>query len=493
MKHLITQYFAAAFAAVAFTAHAGQPVAVASDKKSVATAKEEKDNPLGFFDDRVVFDAEYRSRFEAANNIRDFSSVDDPSDDEYLLSRFRLGLTLTPSDWITIYGQGQDAREFFSDKVKEPGVAGAGGDDAFDLRQAYIKLGNLKEFPLELTLGRHRLDYGSRRLVADPNWSNLGRTFDAVELRYEPSKNLSIDAFYGNVVEATRAEFNESDSDQDLYGVFASSGIIPNHKWELYSFYVDSEAAVSAGEVLTFGTRLVSKERDGFPWDYEGEFVYQTGDVRGTIGGKATDLDLSAFATHVGAGYTFDFLGSTRLGLNYDYASGDSDPGDGESQRFQNLYPSTHPINGLIDALGWANLHDVYLQVGVEPTKKLEFNLEYHLFWLADTSDFAYRSNGTSAIRSKSASGRDVRTIGADSFFGHKLDLTADYKVSDWLKLHAGFSVLFAGDYLDQTGEAEDATFAYGRFPAAQQEDDRRRIEKNHDNPATRGGVFVCG
>ncbi len=120
------------------------------------------------------------------DNNRDFdSSVDDDNDDAWLLNRFRFGIALKPVGWLKIYAQAQDARKAFSDRANIPGVRGAEGTDAFDLRQAYISIGDLKRAPVQFTIGRQILNYGDYRLVGDSKWGNLGRTFDAARLRYE--------------------------------------------------------------------------------------------------------------------------------------------------------------------------------------------------------------------------------------------------------------------------------------------------------------------
>ncbi len=55
---------------------------------------------------------------------------------------------------------------------------------------------------------------------------------------------------------------------------------------------------------------------------------------------------------------------------------------------------------------------------------------DYHAFWLADTHDFWYRSNGFSTLRTRTPEGRDVRTIGARNFAGQEIDLTATYELN---------------------------------------------------------------
>ena len=104
------------------------------EKNVTPPAKEH--NLLCFFDDKICFDVEDRVRFEWRENNFDFNdSADALTDDSWLLQRFRIGVAVKPADWLKIYAQGQDSREFFSDRLDVPGALGAEGNDFFDLRQ----------------------------------------------------------------------------------------------------------------------------------------------------------------------------------------------------------------------------------------------------------------------------------------------------------------------------------------------------------------------
>ena len=92
-------------------------------------------------------------------------AVNASTDDNWFLQRARLGLKITVTDWLHIYGQMQDSREINSDRADIPGLFGAEGDDTVDLRQAWVELGNPKNFPLTLKVGRQVLSYGDERLV----------------------------------------------------------------------------------------------------------------------------------------------------------------------------------------------------------------------------------------------------------------------------------------------------------------------------------------
>src|SRR5688572_31331263 len=97
-------------------------------------------NPLSFFDGKLVFDVQERMRFEYRENNFDFNNdVDSLTDDSWLLQRFRIGMKWTPFPWLQLYVQGQDTREYDSDRPNTIGALGAEGDDKFDLRQGYIR------------------------------------------------------------------------------------------------------------------------------------------------------------------------------------------------------------------------------------------------------------------------------------------------------------------------------------------------------------------
>ena len=173
-------------------------------------------------------------------------------------------------------------------------------------------------------------------------------------------------------------------------------------------------------------------------------------------------MNLTAVALHISSGYTVEQCAWTpRLGLEYDYATGDDNPNDNDFQSFQNLFPSNHDKYGFMDEFSWRNIHDARAQFNIKPIKKLDLEFDYHAFWLADTHDFWYRSNGISTLRTRTPDGRDVRTIGAGNFAGQEIDLTATYELTKNVKLQTGYSHFFAGDYLRDTGPDSDADFGY--------------------------------
>jgi len=425
---------------------AGEPV---SSKNPVLPKVDE--NPLSLLDGRLVFDFQERLRFEHRDNNFDFNDgVDSVTDDSWFLQRARLGALVKPNDFLSFYVQGQSSFELDSDRANIPGALGSEGDDPIDLRQAYIKIGP-KEF--NVTVGRQVLAYGDERLLGSFDWNNIGRTFDAVKLHYETATS-SVDIFTSSVVVANKDEFNQSDlfdgndtgRSQIFSGIYFSTKLIPIQTTDVYAFELHEEAAVGDTDFVTLGTRIKADPAKLGGFEYETEMAVQFGDVKGR--------DLAAFAGHWGVGYTvLDAAWKPRLGAEYNFATGDDNAADGDVNTFQNLFPTNHKFYGYMDVFSWQNMHNPAVSFSVQPTKTVKLQLDYHAFFLAETSDAWYRANGTTQVRPIKSN--------ASNFVGTELDFTASWKPTKHFGLLAGYSHFFTGDYAKATGAADDADFAY--------------------------------
>jgi hypothetical protein len=465
MKPHITTLFAAAL-------FAGN--AIAGTAAKTETKKAEPPPLLSFCDGKVVFDVQERVRWEIRENNFDFRSNSNAvTDDGWLLQRFRVGMMLKPTNWLKIYGQVQDSREFFSGRTLIPGTGGSEGDDYFDLRQAYIEIGDFSKSPWDLKVGRQILSYGDERLVGAFDWNNFGRTFDAAKLTYK-TKGFSIDGFASTPVVITAKNYNQSDlfngteTNRGLVfsGLYATFDDLPFGTLDLYSLLIDQPrgnttnaqgtltAATTTGSLarhsdfVTLGSRIKGDPKKLGGWEFSGEFAYQVGDVRG--------LELNAFAATVGGGFNFDAPWKPRLYAEYNYASGDSNSADGDIDTFQNLFPTNHKFYGIMDVFAWQNLHNAMLSFKVTPVKNVTAQVDYNAFWLADTNDVWYRANGLTAVRPLNAAARN-----ASSYCGSEVDFVVTWNVCKNLQVQGGYSHFFAGDYLKSTGFHSDADFGY--------------------------------
>lgn len=462
-----TLFAIAALAGISISAIAGPPA------PAEMKAKPTDSNPLSFADGMITIDIQERLRWELKENNFDFNDgVGALTDDNWLLQRARIGLKVKPTSWLTFYAQAQDSREILSDRSDFPGVLGAEGDDSFDLRQAYIEIADYSKSPWGFKLGRQVLSYGDERIIGGFEWNNFARTFDAAKLTYK-SGPLTVDAFASSVVLPRRSGMNMSDlyngnetgRDQIFSGIYASTTGFGPQTTDLYVLHLQEEQPTTSTSFFTIGTRFKSKpgafaaapvsdgksvapaaKPVGFDYDFEGAF--QTGEVKG--------VDLTAFALHAGVGYTFDTGWMPRIGVAYNYGSGDGNPLDGEVETFQNLFPTNHKFYGQMDVFSWQNMKNLEVSFKCSPTKKLTAKAEFHAFWLADTNDSWYRANGIATVRPLTPAAR-----AASDFAGFEADATLTYAVSKNVSIEGGYSHFFAGDYLSDTGASDDADFVY--------------------------------
>lgn len=430
-------------------------------------------DPITFANGLITIDVQERLRYEFRNNTFDFNSGAYPvTEGSFLLQRFRLGLKIEPFPWLRAYGQLQSSIEV-GRRPNDPGVFGAEGDDYIDLYQGWIEFANYSEFPLGLKLGRQLFNYGDQRLVGSFDWNNLGRTFDAARLRYQTDK-LWVEAFAASVVVVEKSTFNTSDlfnwdgtgRNQVFSGIYMSTKYLPAHTVDLYAFLLNQAngnvsnfgptlsipPAGSQGgnpnsrmDFVTLGTRFNNDPVKMNGLVYDGEFAVQVGQLAG--------LDLAAFAAHVGLGYEAPLPWEPKILLQYNYASGDSNPSDSRTTTFQNLFPTNHKFYGYMDLFSWQNIQNPSITLSAKPHKSLIVAADLQMFWLATTNDAWYRANGVTRAR--------PITPSANPYVGSEIDLHFTWQATKWASVHGGYSWFLPGAYVRDTGPASSANFFY--------------------------------
>ena len=346
-------------------------------------------------------------------------------------------------------------------------------DGPFDFNQGYIVVGNVKEFPLALKVGRQELNYGDQRLVGASDWNNIGRVWDAAKLHFE-NPRFWVDGFVANLVIPRANDFNDHNSHEYLSGLYASTRtLIPKQETQLY-FLADNADAQSANirgtgvngntprDIYTVGARVKSLPGQWHGWDYETEVAGQFGNFAMTATGpRLNDL---GYAFHGGGGYTWSKAwGTPRLGLSYNQASGDNNPNDSQHNTFVNLFPTNHKFYGYMDFFSWQNMRNPHVTGSIAPAQGATITLDYHAFWLATTSDFFYQVNG----QPRNTGGYGISPQ-AGSFVGQELDLVATYAFKTYGSIQAGYGHFFVGDYVNYSLSAPgrgatDANFVYAQ------------------------------
>jgi hypothetical protein len=394
---------------------------------------------------------QFRFRYELKDDAgsfpnRDFVRRGQDNSNDYLLFREKVHIGWQPANWLRFYVEGRGAQVSSDDRDPSP------DHDVWDLHQAFIEIGDAGRFPLTLKIGRQEMLYGDERFIGIGDWSNTGRSFDAAKLRVSLGEATWVDLFTGRVVIPRDEYFNESNDYDQFSGVYASSReLVKGVETDLFFLARNvgpgSPDAIAVGiggpserDVYNYGLRIKSLPGAFGGWDFAFEGAGQFGEV--VAAGVARDLQ--AYALTASAGYTFDGAPwKPRIGLGYDYGSGDSDPNDGKQETFEQLFGTNHRFYGLMDLTGLRNTSSPRISLSAKPATKLSIAVDYLLFWLADGADFFYPESG--AGRSGNGYGRNPQF---DSFVGSEINFVARYAVAPWADLQVGYGHFFAGDYI---------------------------------------------
>jgi hypothetical protein len=392
------------------------------------------------------------------------------SGNEYELMRERFHLGWLPVGWFEIYGELQDATSWNDQRQPSP------DNDHYTLRQAWVAFGNPDLFPLKAKVGRQELIYGDQRFIGVADWLNFGRVYDAAKLRYVTS-NFWVDAFVSQPVLPDLHGFDTSDSHDKFSGLYASTRtLVPFQETQLYFLArnTDGHPAYEAAEkpvqyvpasprdIYTVGTRVASLPGKLNGWDYTLEALYQFGRFESST--TTPSMTQDAFAAHLAGGYTWTQTGplSPRVGLEYNYGSGDSNAKDGTHGTLDNLFPSQHGLYGIMDFFSLQNVQDLRLSTSVKVLKPLTLSLDGYAFWLATTSDYFYQAIGAP----RTTGGYGIHP-GYNPFVGTELDLVATWAITGYASLQGGYAHFFAGDYIRDSlsghGGSTDADYFYAQ------------------------------
>jgi hypothetical protein len=370
---------------------------------------------------------------------------------DYTLLRSRLYGDLWYKDWFRVYVEYIDAQSFGQDL---PPLAIDINRD--DLLNAFVevKVGELRDSPVYVRVGRQELVYGSQRLISPLDWANTRRTFEGIK-GYWHSENLDVDAWYTKPVQVFQNRFDAADANRQFAGTWATYRPNKDQAIDLYYLFLDTDLPLrpklpptgrGGQNVNTFGGRYVGDVDKKLLWDFEG--AYQFGD-------RVNDSIYAGMAT-AGLGYhCCDTPLDPTFWIYYDFASG-SDHGVFQGGTFNQLFPFGHFYFGFIDDVGRQNIQDLNLHAYIWPTKWILSGLQAHFFYLDSSRDALYSAGG--AVERSSPTGN------AGKHVGEELDFTTNFHLTFHQDILVGYSVLFPGEFLRKTGPSETAQLFYVQY-----------------------------
>lgn len=399
----------------------------------------------------LTIGGEFRARLEAETN-RGFGSTE-PAQDTFLLHRYRYHFDLRYRKLVRVFYEGISA--YIEDRdLRLLGIH----ENRWDHHQLFADFRVLGEqTPLVLRVGRQELLYGKQRLISPLGWANTRRRFDGVKLFYKGEK-FNIDAFYVrpvpvNVAEGYNRKPDEYREESHFFGLYTTWKAIPNHVIDLYFLALrdtgdltNSNGRVGDMSLYTMGGRIGGKCGN---LDYDGELAGQWGKFAGDT--------IHAWMAGAEAGYTFSGVAwKPRIGIGFDYGSGDKDPNDSTHDTFNQLFPLGHAYLGYLDLFGRQNVLATNVNITAKPCKKVTARLAWQTFWSDSKRDAMYNAGGGRGRRNV------FGNVGHD--IGNELDLTIKYAVNAHQSVLFGYSHFWGNNFVRATGPSKDADLIYVQY-----------------------------
>lgn len=390
--------------------------------------------------DWVDFGLEHRTRLERRDD--DFRH-DELTGDTPLLLRSRGYVGIRKAlDPLRLGIEFQDSRVFHSRFPEKPTEV-----NEADFVQAFAEL-YLNQAgggrPFQLQAGRFTLEYADRRLVNRNQWRNAMNTFDGVRVRVgRPTDDWQVDAFATQVVDVRLRQSDRPDEHRWFSGVVGAW-----RRWsqvitlEPYYFVLDEDEIRDRRpdrEIHTVGLHgygLVGTS--GLDYDFSAAFQF----------GENGSERHRAFAAYGELGYSLRHPWNPRVSLSTMYATGDREPGDSLSERFDRLFVTARHWSTL-SLFTWANVIGPKVRASVRPTKWLSCDGYYGLYWLDAAKDAWPMANR-----------RDERGA-SGTFVGQELDIRLAFRINPRVDVETGYACLLPGGFVASTGPADDADFFY--------------------------------
>jgi hypothetical protein len=386
----------------------------------------------------------------------DFNN-DRPDRQRFIAQRTRFGLDIRINPKVEGRVLAQDSRIWGSDSL-DTGAVGL-APQSLDLYEGYVDLRWIWDLPLELRLGRQRLEFGRQRLVGTHDFSNLPRAFDAYKFRFTMGAFI-LDIFSAKLVDTNGPILPDStvvsDKDRNFSGAYFTR---EGDRLELLELYwlrdYDKRPTSPVGELNrdTFGVSgryLLPAEMS-----LEIEYAHQSGEAD-------SSLDISAQMIASELVWTPDTSRDVEAAAGFDLATGDPDPSSSKLKTWNQLFPDEHVHLGFMDYVGRQNIQSFHGRIGARIWRSLEGTVRYHWFRLDRAEDAWYRSDGIPYQAGNRVIGPDPTR--RERRIGSEIDLV--FRLADYpgAAIEGGYSHFFSGALLREVlapGPVDDSDWAY--------------------------------
>jgi len=390
-----------------------------------------------------------RLRYESREN--DFRRKTDTVDEPFS-SRTRLYAAVKNKfDPLRATFEFQDSRRFNSGYVltnlevnKTEFIQGY-GELYFKDALGVDDLGN--DRPLSLRAGRMAFELTDKRLVARNEFRNTTNNFQGYRaVLGQKNSDWQGTVFAFNPIVRFMEQADKANEAQWFYGA-----MFDVRKWSnvatLQPYYYllqqdgskvkyASTGALAAADktnrnINTGGLRAYGiVGNTGIDWDLN--YVKQWGTGNGQ--------DHDAYGYNMESGYTFNHAWKPRVMANLGYASGDKNPNNKKSQRFERLFGFARPWSHT-DYIQMENIRATKIRGEFNPTATLKIDFGSSWYKLASATD---RWAGANLRDTTGKSGKDI---------GQEIDVRAQFPVNKYLGMVIGYSYFMAGDFAKATSQ----------------------------------------
>jgi hypothetical protein len=416
----------------------------------------------------LTFGLTMRFRYEFQNNFNQKFYGDNPgrgsSNDGFLLGRFRAGFNWRPTDKIhlSLWGQHSESWDcalpdsaFYNSTLR---ATHHPNRDHWELYNTFIEFTNMFDTGLSLKAGRQTIAYGDYRIFGPGEWGNTGVwIWDAVKLSQKFERGF-IDVFYGRTMlhEVRQFSLNHRHG-YDSLGLYSHFDLLRGPvnlfieptlftKRDMHRNYT-GENKKKGNLDSWYGGGRINAQTNGF--EIECMFLQEQGSF-------ARD-DLDAYGYHTMLAYTFKAPWKPRLAIEYSYASGDSNPNDGEHETFQGAFGARDKMYGRMNLFHWRNLKDLEVNLQLKPAAWLHIKAELHKFQLAERRD-AWYLNPKAYRDPTGQSGDDV---------GKEFDILCTCKLPRGHTVMGGFGHFWPDEFAKKLASSKQANWVFVQWEYA--------------------------
>lgn len=389
----------------------------------------------------IGFDYRFRYEYRDDDIRRPVAGLDEP-----LLHRTRLYLGVHDLlDPFRFAFEMQDARRYNGNfqndnrDINEFEVIRLYAELYFDDLFGRDALGNGR--PFSLRYGIHNFEFLDRRLIGNNQWRNTANTF----LGFQGSVGQEANDWNVDLLAVQPLQRLLYEWDRPVEGQWLWAAIGHWRGWSdvvtLEPFYLAlTDSEVEGGRTVhSPGFRAYGRlGESGFDFDLDA--VYQTG--------QNGEFDVAAWAATAEIGYRWSMPWKPRLSAFYGQATGDSNPNDGEDNRFERFFGFARPWSAN-DYIIFENISTPKLRLEMTPNEKFRFDLGYSWYWLESATDRYLLDT----IRDTTGqSGR---------FLGHEFDIRFRWQLTRKMEVIIGYAHFVPGDFVRNRIRNDDTDFAY--------------------------------